>query len=205
MIVVGLTGGIGVGKSTVASMLAERGAEVIDVDSLGHVVLEPSGRAYPKVIERFGAGIVADDSTIDRPSLGAIVFADPAALRDLEAISHPAINAEIADRLDAASPGTVVVLDMAILVESQLGKLDDGRGYQQVIVVEAPLEVRLERLERDRDMPPEEAKRRMANQASDDERRAVADHIVDNGGDLDALAGQINDLWPKLDAAARAR
>jgi dephospho-CoA kinase len=138
--IIGLTGGMGAGKSTVASMLAARGALVVDVDGLGRAVLEPDGEAYAAVVERFGSGVVGEDGRIDRAALAAMVFGDPTALADLTAISHPAINRTLDRWLDSVPADAVVVLDMAILVESNLGRdLPSGRGYDTVVVVEAPL------------------------------------------------------------------
>ena len=188
--VIGLTGGIGVGKSTVAAELERLGATVVDCDGLGRLVVEPDGRAYPAVVERFGSGVVATDGTIDRPALASVVFGDAGALADLNAITHPAIDLEIAEAI-AAADTEVVVLDMAVLVESEL-----GRGqYQEVLVVEAPVEVRLGRLARDRGMPEDQARARMDSQASDAERRAVADHVIVNDGDLDQLHGAVRRFW----------
>jgi dephospho-CoA kinase len=191
--VVGLTGGIGTGKSTVAAMLAELGAIVVDCDALGRQVIEPGGRAYARVIERFGSHIVRDDGHIDRAALAAIVFRDETELAALNAISHPAIDAEIADRIAAAPPDVIVVLDMAVLVESNLG----AGQYDVVVVVEAPLEARLARLAR-RGMSEDDARARIDSQASDEQRRAVADHLVDNAGDLDALRRAVSALWKAL-------
>ena len=192
--VIGLTGGIGVGKSTVAAELERLGATVVDCDGLGRLVVEPDGRAYPALVERFGQGIVAADGTIDRPALAAIVFGDAGALADLNAITHPAIDLEIADAI-AAADSPVVVLDMAVLVESEL-----GRGqYHEVVVVEAPVEVRLERLARDRGMSEDQARARMDSQASDDERRAVADHIIVNDGALDHLMEAVGRFWAEAE------
>jgi dephospho-CoA kinase len=192
MFVLGLTGGIGSGKTTVASMLAERGATVIDCDAIGRQVYEPGHRAHDDVMARFG--------TIDRPSIARVVFADPAALADLNAITHPAIDAEIADRIAALAllhPTGVVVLDMAVLVETSLG----AGSYESVLVVETPLPVRLERLAQ-RGLSAPDARARIANQASDVERRARADWVVTNGGSLADLDAQVAALWPVL--AARA-
>jgi len=148
MKVVGLTGGIGVGKSTVATMLADRGAVVVDVDALGRAVIAPDGPAVEAVVERFGEQVRASDGSIDRAALAPIVFGDPAALSDLNGISHPAID-EMLDTLlcDLASerPDAVVVLDMAVLTESTLGR-SITHPYRQVIVVEAPTDVRMARL-----------------------------------------------------------
>jgi dephospho-CoA kinase len=188
--VIGLTGGIGVGKSTVAAMLAERGATVVDCDELGRLVVEPGGRAYDGVVGRFGPGVVGSDGRIDRAALAAIVFSDPDALADLNAITHPAIDLEIADAI-AEAEGEPVILDMAVLVETEL-----GRGqYHEVLVVEAPLPVRLERLATNRNMSHADAMARIDNQADDEQRRAVADHIIVNGSTHTDLANAVADFW----------
>lgn len=191
--VIGLTGGIGSGKSTVAAMLGALGAFVVDCDGLGRQVIEPHGRAYAKVIDRFGRDIVRDDGQIDRGALAAIVFRDEAELAALNAISHPAIDAEIADRIADASDDQIVVLDMAVLVETDLG----AGQYDTVVVVEAPLEVRLARLAR-RGMAEDDARARIASQATDEQRREVADYIIDNAGDIEVLRGEVDDLWDAL-------
>lgn len=192
-LVIGLTGGIGVGKSTAAAIMADLGATVVDCDGLGRLVVEPDGRAYHDVVARFGAEIVQPDRSIDRQQLASIVFADADALADLNAITHPAIDAEIAAAI-AAAPTAPVVLDMAVLVETEL-----GRGqYHKVVVVESPLPVRLERLRATRDMPEEEAMARIANQADDEARRAVADHIIVNDGSLHDLRASVVTTWSAL-------
>jgi dephospho-CoA kinase len=191
--VVGLTGGIGSGKSTVAAMLGALGAFVIDCDGLGRQVIEPHGRAYARVVERFGPGIVRDDGQIDRGALAAIVFRDEDELAALNAISHPAIDAEIAERIADASADQLVVLDMAVLVETDLG----AGQYDTVVVVETPLDVRLTRLEQ-RGMTEDDARARIASQATDDQRRAVADYVIDNGGDIGDLRDEVATLWDEL-------
>ncbi|MEO8695385.1 MAG: dephospho-CoA kinase [Acidimicrobiales bacterium] len=191
--VIGLTGGIGSGKSTVAAMLGALGAFVVDCDGLGRQVIEPHGRAYAKVIDRFGGGIVRADGQIDRAALAAIVFRDEKALAALNAISHPAIDAEIADRIADAAEDQIVVLDMAVLVETDLG----AGQYDTVVVVEAPLDVRLARLAQ-RGMTEDDARARIASQATDEQRREVADYIIDNAGDIEALREEVNDLWDAL-------
>jgi dephospho-CoA kinase len=193
MFVVGLTGGIGSGKSTVAALLAEHGAHVIDCDLLGRLVAEPAGRAYDAIVARFGAGIVAPDGRIDRPALASIVFNDPAALADLNAITHPAIDAEILERLAALPDDAVVVLDMAVLTESDLGK----GIYEYVVVVEADLHARIPRLVA-RGLTETDARARMASQATDDERRAIADAVVANRGDLTHLRREVQRLWDTI-------
>ena len=191
--VVGLTGGIGSGKSTVAAMLGALGAFVVDCDGLGRLVIEPDGRAYDRVVERFGRGIVRDDGRIDRAALAAIVFNDEHELAALNAISHPAIDAEIADRIADAPDDQVVVLDMAVLVETDLG----AGQYDTVVVVEAPLDVRLTRLAQ-RGMTEDDARARIAAQATDDQRREVADYVIDNGGDINDLREEVATLWDAL-------
>jgi dephospho-CoA kinase len=196
MVVVGLTGGLGAGKSVVASMLAARGAEVIDVDALGRLVLEPGEAAHDAVLAAF-PGVAGPDGHIDRRALADIVFADRAALARLEAISHPAINGEIARRLEA-SPAQVVVLDMAALVGTRLGWLDGERPvYDVVVTVEAPADVRIARAVA-RGMRAEDAARRVASQPSEETRRALAQHVITNDGDLTALEAQVAALFTEL-------
>ena len=194
MFVIGLTGGIGSGKSTVAALLAKRGAQVIDCDQLGRLVAEPGGRAYAGIIDRFGSAIVGTNGHIDRAALAAIVFTDPAALADLNALTHPAIDAEILDRLAVLPDDAIVVLDMAVLTESNLGK----GIYHDVVVVEADDADRIPRLVA-RGLSEVDARARMASQATDAQRRAIADVIVVNRGDLAALAAQVDRLWSTLD------
>ena len=188
--VIGLTGGIGVGKSTVAAELARLGATVVDCDDLGRVVVEPGGRAYNPLVERFGSEILQPDGRLDRAELASRVFGHPEALADLNAITHPAIDVEIAAAIAAAAT-EVVVLDMAVLVESDLG----AGQYDGVLVVEAPLEQRLDRLANDRGMPEEQARARIASQAGDDDRRAVADHVIVNDGSIDELVVAVRRYW----------
>ena len=198
MKVVGLCGGIGAGKSTVARLLAERGAVVVDVDALGRGVLAHDEVRHAVVAE-FGDGVLDADGGIDRAALAREVFSCEGRLTDLEAISHPAIDREIARHLEAlaSDPPDLVVLDMAVLVESDLGKMSDGRGYTEVVVVEAHADVRLERLVA-RGMAADDARARMAAQATDAERRAVADHVLVNDGDEADLAERVDELIPLL-------
>ena len=199
MLVIGLTGGIGSGKSTVATLLAERGATVIDVDALGREVIAPGGRAEGQVVVEFGPEITDAEGHIDRAGLARVVFGQPEALTRLTAISHPAINAELADRLDAVrgdecSAESVVVLDMAVLVESNLGRGDPEHSYTKVVVVEAPPDLRVRRAVA-RGMEADDVRARIASQATDDERRAVADAVITNDGDLATLAERVDELW----------
>ena len=192
--VVGLTGGIGVGKTTAAAILAELGAVIVDCDQLGRDVAASDGLAFPGIVERFGDGVVGDDGELDRAALASIVFNDSEALIDLNAITHPAIDTEIDRAIERAGSEATVILDMAVLVESNLGA---GR-YQQVLVIESPLEQRLERLAEQRKMDPEDARARIASQASDEERRAVADYVVANDGDTEKLRSALRSWWNDL-------
>ena len=197
MLVIGLTGGIGSGKSTVAALLAERGAVVIDVDAVGREVIAPGGRAEAGVRREFGDDVADANGHIDRAALAKAVFGQPEALARLTAISHPAINAELSARLDALPAESIVVLDMAILVESNLGKLADGRSYTKVVVVEAPIELRVERAVA-RGMHAPDVRARIASQATDEQRRAVADAVVLNDTDRATLATRVDQWWQQI-------
>jgi len=198
MLIIGLTGGIGSGKSTVASMLGDCGATVIDVDALGRVVIAPGGRAEAAVVAEFGDGIADADGHIDRAALARAVFGRPEELARLTEISHPAINAEMAARLDELSAGSIVVLDMAILVESNLGRGDSAHSYSRVVVVEAPEALRIERAVQ-RGMAEADVRARISSQATDEQRRAVADAVIANDGDLDELVARVDALWSTIE------
>ena len=195
--VIGLTGGIGVGKSTVAALLAEHGATIVDCDDLGRLVVEPGGRAYQPLIDTFGTDIIAEDGRVDRPKLGAIVFNDQSALSKLNAVTHPAIDAEIADCIRAAASDPVI-LDMAVLTESELG---NGQ-YGEVLVVEAPMEDRLRRLAQTRDMTDEQAMARINSQATDEQRRAIADYVITNDGTEADLRSTVEAFWKTANLGA---
>ena len=194
MLLVGLTGGIGAGKSTVAELLAARGAVIIDADQVARAVVEPGQPALKKLVERFGEGILDPDGRLERGALAKLVFGDDEARRDLEAITHPAINDEFSRRVVEAPTDAIVVLDVPLLAESEQAR---KRPYQTVIVVEAPRDVRLERLEA-RGVPRADAEARMAAQAGDEERRKLATHVVDNSGDRADLERQIDEVWADL-------
>lgn len=194
MLLVGLTGGIGAGKSTVAELLAARGAVIIDADQVARAVVEPGQPALDKLVERFGEGILYADGRLDRGTLAKLVFGDDEARRDLEAITHPAINDEFSRRVVEAPTDAVVVLDVPLLAESEQAR---KRPYQTVIVVEAPRDVRLERLEA-RGVDRADAEARMAAQAGDEERRKIATHVVDNARDRADLERQIDEVWADL-------
>ena len=202
MLVVGLTGGIGVGKSTVAGLLADRGAAVVDVDGLGRDVIAPGGRAVEAVVARFGEEVRASDGGIDRAALAGIVFGDEEQLAALNDISHPAIDELLDERVETLVPDgdddrdTIVVFDMAVLVESTLG-MQTRFPYELVVTVEAPMDVRLDRIE-ERGMSREDAAARIESQASDEDRRAVSQFILGNGGDMAALEEAVQGLWDEL-------
>lgn len=196
MLVVGLTGGIGSGKSTVAAMLARRGAVVIDADAIAREVVEPGSPALAALVERFGPDILDAGGSLDRKALAARAFADEESRKALEAITHPAIGEEFLRRISDAPEGSVVIHDVPLLVEGGM-----AQRYAAVIVVEAPRDVRLDRLEQ-RGIDRADAEARMAAQASDAARREVATWIVDNSGDLDGLEEQVDAIW--IDLGARA-
>lgn len=194
MLRIGLTGGIGSGKSTVAARLAVLGAVVIDSDQLAREVVTVGSPGLARVVERFGPDVLAADGSLDRPNLGRLVFADSAALADLNAIVHPLVADRSAAlmRQAAADGAAAVVHDVPLLVENKL-----AARYDKVIVVEAPLELRLQRLA-GRGLDAETARARIAAQATDEQRRAVADVVVDNSGSLAELMAQVDAAWASL-------
>jgi dephospho-CoA kinase len=201
VLLVGLTGGIGSGKSTVSAMLAERGAVVIDADVVAREVVEPGQPAYAAVVERFGPGVVAADGTLDRAAIAAIVFNDRDALKDLEAITHPAVGARMVELMQAqADTENVVVLDVPLLVEK--GTYETAG----TIVVDVDPEIAVRRLVEQRGMSEGDARRRMAAQVSREERLAKADFVIPNGGSLEALRSEVDRCWTWLeDLRARTR
>lgn len=195
MLAVGLTGGIGSGKSTVSRLLADRGAVVVDADVIARAVVAPDGPAYGGVVARFGPGVLAPDGTLDRPALAAVVFADPAALADLNSLTHPAVGAVIQARLDEeAGTDHIVVLVVPLLVETRR----DRYPVAAVVVVDTPPEVALHRLVAQRGMGEGEARARMGAQASPAERRAGADLVIDNSADLAHLEAEVGRAWAWL-------
>jgi len=193
MILVGLTGGIGSGKSTVSEMLAARGAEIVDADVITREVQRPGSPVIDKIVERFGDSVVDSHGALIRPALAEIVFSDADALRDLNGIVHPAVAKEMNRRVDdARTTGTILVLDIPLLTENP------RKGLQGKIVVDVPPDVQVERLVRYRGFSEDDARARISKQASREERLKDADFVVDNSGDVEDLDPQIERLWTWL-------
>ncbi|MEH0842334.1 dephospho-CoA kinase [Micromonospora sp. CPCC 205711] len=190
MLMVGLTGGIGSGKSAVATRLAERGAVIVDADRVAREVVAPGTEGLAEIVAAFSERILGPDGALDRAALGAVVFGDDTARRRLESITHPRVRARTAELVAAAPSDAVVVNDVPLLIEVGLAPT-----YHLVVVVRTALGTRLERLTRDRGMPRAEAERRIAAQADDARRRAAADVVIDNDGTLDQLHAAVDALW----------
>jgi len=198
--IIGLTGGIAAGKSTVAGRFAEHGAVIVDADRLARDAVAPGSPGLLAVRDRFGPDVIAADGSLDRPALGAIVFADPAARTDLEAITHPEVWRLAQQRFDAAEaddPDAVVVYDVPLLAEA---RGERPLRFDAVVVVDAPAATRLRRLVEHRGMTPGEAGRRVAAQATDEERLALADHVVDATGTVTDTLRSADEVWSALQA-----
>ncbi|GHH35174.1 dephospho-CoA kinase [Streptomyces candidus] len=200
MLKVGLTGGIGAGKSEVSRLLASYGAVVVDADKIAREVVEPGTPGLDAVVAAFGEGVLAADGTLDRPALGAIVFADPEKLKILNGIVHPLVGARSAELERAAPADAVVVHDVPLLTENGLAPL-----YDLVVVVDASPDTQLDRLVRVRGTSEADARGRMAAQATREQRLAVADLVIDNDGPLEALEPQVRKVWRELEERATPR
>jgi dephospho-CoA kinase len=194
---VGLTGGIGAGKSAVSSRLADRGAVVIDSDLLAREVVARGTDGLAEVVAAFGPGVLTAEGDLDRPALGKIVFGDETARRTLEAIIHPRVRARAAEIEDRSPADAIVVHDIPLLVET--GQAD---RFDLVLVVDVPVEVQVDRLTSQRGMADAEAKQRIASQASREDRLAVADEVVDNSGSLTDLDQRLDQVWARLEQLA---
>ena len=189
MLRIGLTGGIGSGKSTVAALLAQHGARVVDADRIAREVVEPGTPGLAAVVAEFGDGVLTAEGALDRPALAGLVFGDPAARARLDAVVHPLVRARAAELVAAAPADAVVVQDVPLLVET-----GQASSFDLVLVVEADVDTRVARLV-ERGLAAEDARARIASQATDEQRRAVADVVLRNDGDLASLAAQVERLW----------
>jgi dephospho-CoA kinase len=190
MVTIGLTGGIGAGKSAVARRLAELGAVVVDADALAREVVAAGTDGLAEVVRTFGTGVLTPDGGMDRAAVAQLVFGNPDKLRQLEAIIHPLVLARSMELVAAAPPDAVVVHDIPLLAESRT-----AAGFDLVLVVQADEAVRLDRLVRLRGMTEEAARARFAAQATDEQRRAVADVVIENNGTVEELRAVVDALW----------
>ncbi len=193
MLRVGLTGGIGAGKSEVSRRLAAQGAIVIDADLIAREVVAPGTDGLADVVAAFGPGILAADGSLDRVKLGDLVFADPDQLAKLNAIVHPLVGKRMRELEDSAGPSAIVVHDVPLIAENNL-----AGAYDLVVVVDVPPRIQLDRLARIRGMSRDQARARIAAQASREQRLAIAGMVVDNSGSLAELDRQVGDLWAEL-------
>jgi dephospho-CoA kinase len=200
MLRVGLTGGIGSGKSEVSRRLAAQGAVIIDADLIAREVVAPGTAGLAEVRRAFGDRVIGPDGALDRALLGDVVFADRQQLATLNAIVHPRVGARMRELEEAAGPGSVVVHDVPLIAENGLAS-----AYDLVVVVDTPPRVQLDRLVRQRGMTPEQAAARMAAQASREDRLAIAGMVVDNSGSLAELDRQVGELWAELRRRAQAQ
>lgn len=193
MLTIGLTGGIGTGKSTVTKILNELGATVLDADKVGHQIYQPGGPAYDEVVAAFGKKILAPDGTIDRKLLGPIVFADPAALKRLNAIVHPKMFARMREMVDEIRRGggrAPIVIEAAILIEANWIPL-----FDEIWMITASRDNVVERVERERAMKPEQTEARIKAQLPDHERRCHATLVIENDGTIEELRARLVEIW----------
>jgi len=193
MLRIGLTGGIGSGKSEVSKRLAAQGAVIVDADLIAREVVAPDTDGFAAVVEAFGPDVLGPDGALDRSRLGDLVFADKQKLAELNAIVHPRVGARMRELEEAAGPTSVVVHDVPLIAENGLAD-----AYDLVVVVDVPPRIQLDRLLRHRSMSREQAQARMAAQASRSQRLSIADIVVDNSGSLAELDRQVGELWSEL-------
>ena len=202
MYLIGLTGGIASGKSTVARRLVEHGAIHLDADQLARRVVEPGSEALHAIVREFGEGVLNHDGMLDRKKLGEIVFHDEGARARLNAIVHPAVrelSARLIAKAEQEDPGAVVVYDVPLLVEAQV-----DHPFDLIVVTSAPKRTQVRRLVEERGLDPIQAEARVDAQIADADRRAVADVVIDTGGSLAHTMSQADDLWVRIDRARRA-
>ncbi|MGI9028535.1 MAG: dephospho-CoA kinase [Ilumatobacteraceae bacterium] len=199
MKLVALTGGIGSGKSVVAQLLAARGAAIIDADAIVHDLQRAGAPLLDVLAERFGRDIIRSDGSLDRAALAAIAFHDDQSLADLNGIVHPAVRVEIARRIEAERDG-----DGVVVVDTPLLTVTSEHEFAATIVVDVPIEVAVDRLVGLRGMDEEDARARIEKQISREERRATADRVIDNSGDLESLTAQVEEVWTWLAARQTA-
>lgn len=205
MYLIGLTGGIAAGKSVVAARLAEHGAVHVDADVLAREVVEPGTPGLAAIAEEFGPGVISADGRLDRPALGAIIFTDPEKRAALNAITHPAVQQRAREMFEAAQsadPHAVVVYDVPLLAETSSTRPD---RFDLIVVVHASTETRLRRLMELRGMTRAEASHRLNSQASDAERLAIADVVIDSDGSLESTLQQTDELWAMASASAMSK
>lgn len=194
VMLVGLTGGIGAGKSTVAQLFEERGVPIVDADAIARDVVTPGEPALAELVEHFGDSILGADGELNRGKLAEVAFADAESHEALNAIMHPAISAETSKRIDALrGEHSVIVHDVPLLVEAGL-----AGNYDLTVLVDTPAQIRLQRLTELRGMDPEDAKKRIAAQATDEQRRAACDVALDNSGDIEHLRAQFEEMWERF-------
>ena len=202
MYLIGLTGGIASGKSLVSTRLAELGATIVDADVLAREVVEPGTPGLAAIAEHFGPDVLLADGSLNRPALGAIIFADPEQREKLNSITHPAVWRRARELFDEAATDAVVVYDVPLLVEGAKGRQLD---FDLIVVVNASTATRLQRLMELRGMTREEAGHRLNSQASDTERLAVADVVIDNNGTIEQTLEQVDALWAKAQQSVGSR
>lgn len=190
---VGLTGGVASGKSTVSGILAELGAVVVDADQLAREVVAPGTPGLAAVVTAFGPGVLTQDGVLDRPALGKIVFADPARRAELETIIHPLVRRRAAELEALAPAGALVVHDIPLLAET-----GQASSFDAVLVVDAPAGLQLERMVRERDWTPDEARSRIEAQAAREDRLAVATYVIDNSGTVEDLRQRVAEVFGEL-------
>lgn len=199
MPIIGLTGGVGSGKSTIARILESKGAVVVDADAIGRQMLQPGRKALQEVRSRFGDQVIAADGSLNRAALAEIVFSDPVARSELEAITHPEILAEIARRIDEIDPSKIVIIEAPLLYEARQ-KVEKALRLDGLIVVASRPADQIDRLVRARRMSPEDVQARISAQAPLEEKVGVADYVIGNYGTLEDLEAEVNILWDQMRA-----